>query len=177
MNIQEKIAQCEAHGFKVRKERDWLWLIGTDGRYHKRNNDEIQSINLDQETKILFALGFKYSKTRGQYYWDGTDYKTLYEEAKQRANQIQKEIETIQQQIKKEKEFFNKKVNKIMKLVNSGNIAEAKKIFDTETEEEKEVKRKIDKLEKELKHKQRKLTETEKEIKRYESRLKAAETI
>jgi len=174
MNIQEKIAQCEKHGFKVKQVGSWLWLTGTDGRYKKQDGDYIL---LDQETKVLFALGFKYSKSRGQYYWDGTDYNTLYEQAKQKYGQAQKEIEAIQQQIEKEKEFFDKKVNRIMELMNNGNIEEAKRIFNTETEEEKEVKRKIDELERELKHKQRKLTEIEKEIKRYESRIKAAENI
>jgi|GEM_PF-4974135 len=174
MDIKEKIKQCEQYGCKVKQVGSWLWLTGTDGRYKKQDGDYIL---LDQETKVLFALGFKYSKSRGQYYWDGTDYNTLYKQVKQKADQIQKEIETMQVQIEKEKEFFNKKVDLIMELMNSGNIEEAKKIFDTETEEEKEVKRKIDELERELKHKQRKLLEIEKEMKRYESRIKAAENI
>jgi len=174
MNIQEKIAQCEKHGFKVKQVGSWLWLTGTDGRYKKQDGDYIL---LDQETKVLFALGFKYSKSRGQYYWDGTDYNTLYEQAKQKYGQAQKEIEAIQQQIEKEKEFFDKKVNRIMELMNNGNIEEAKRIFNTETEEEKEVKRIIDELERGLKYKQRKLAEIEKEMKKYESRLKAAENI
>lgn len=170
MNIQEKIKQCEAHGFKVKQIGSWLWLTGTDGRYKKQNGDYIL---LDQETKILFALGFKYSKSRGQYYWDDTNYNTLYVQVKQKYDQAQKEIEAIQQQIEKEKEFFDEKINRIMELMNNGNIEEAKRIFNTETEEEKEVKRIIDELERELKYKQRKLTEIEKEMKRYKSRIKA----
>ena len=41
MNIQEKIAQCKAHGFKVKQAGSWLWLTGTDGRYKKQDGDYI----------------------------------------------------------------------------------------------------------------------------------------
>lgn len=68
MSIEEKIKQCENHGFKARKEWQWLWLEDTDKRYRTSKNGYIQ---LDNETKVLMELGFKYSSHRMNYYWDG----------------------------------------------------------------------------------------------------------
>ena len=164
--MQEKIKQCEAHGFKVRKERNWLWLTDTDGRY-KKENTKTDRINLDQEAKVLFALGFKYSKSRGAYYWDGTDYQTLYEQAKQRAEQLKQGLE---QNEVKYNQLVHDRVKKIGELMDSGKIEEAKSLLENVPDEEMNLKQ-------EIQYKKRKLAEIEKEIKRYEARLKAAENI
>ena len=182
MNIQEKITQCEAHGFKVKKERNWLWLTGTDGRY-KKENTKTGRINLDQETKVLFALGFKYSKSRGQYYWDGADYNTLYKQAKQRAEQLKKEIENIQKQIEKlQKEIETitdsvaEKLNKQYEQTES--IAEViEQLKKTDFSQQETIRKEIEEQSKRKKSIEKTLSDIEKEMKRYKSRLKAAETI
>lgn len=73
--INNKIEECKKHGFEVKKERDWLWLISTDGRYNKKEYNEqhkIEVINKNKETEILKSLGFEYSSWRYQFYWDST---------------------------------------------------------------------------------------------------------
>ena len=181
MNIQEKIVQCETHGFRVKKERNWLWLTGTDGRY-KKENTKTGRINLDQETKVLFALGFKYSKSRGQYYWDGTDYNTLYKQAKQRAEQVKNEIETIQKQIEaKEREIneYNEKIQqKTEELIQQGKIKEAAEFLKNNDWTIKQVmQEQIEQLQKKQKSIENTLSNIEKEMKKHKSRIKAAEQI
>lgn len=180
MNIREKMTQCEAHGFRVRRERDWLWLTGTDGRHKK--NTKTDRINLDQEAKILFALGFKYSKARGAYYWDGTDYKTLYDEARQQAGQMKNEIETIQKQIEtKEKEIneYNEKIQqKTEELIQQGKIKEAADFLKNNDWTIKQaIQEQIERLRKKQKSLENTLSNIEKEMKKHKSRIKAAEQI
>lgn len=167
MNIQEKIKQCEDHGFKVEQIGSWLWLTGTDGRYRIYSLNEMRMINLNLETKILYALNFKYSKARGTYYWDGTDYKALYEQAKQRAEQLKQGLE---QNEVKYNQLVHERVKKIGELMSIGKIEEAKSLLENVTDEETNLKQ-------EIQYKQHKLTEIKKEMKRYEARIKAAENI
>ncbi len=77
--INAKIAECESHGFKVKRERDWLWLVSTDNRYDEKVIRELpelrgktELINKEKETEILKSLGFEYSSWRMNFYWDST---------------------------------------------------------------------------------------------------------
>lgn len=181
MNIQEKIAQCEAHGIKVRRENNWLWLTGTDGRY-KRVNTKSDRINLDQEAKVLFALGFKFSRARGAYYWDGTDYKALYVQAKQRAEQLKNDIETIQKQIEaKEKEIndYNEKIQqKTVELIQQNKIKEAAEFLkNSDWTIKQTTQEQIKQLQEKQKSVENTLASIEKEMRQHKSRIKAAEQI
>ena len=147
-----------------------------------KENTIKESKNIPFE-KVLFALGFKYSKSRGQYYWDGADYKTLYEQqAKQRAKQVKKEIETLQKQIEtKEKEIneYNEKIQqKTEELIQQGKIKEATEFLKNNDWTIKQaIQEQIEQLQKKQKSMENTLSNIEKEMKRYESRLKAAENI
>ncbi|MGG0667723.1 hypothetical protein ABE073_04255 [Lederbergia citrisecunda] len=74
--IEEKIKECEDHGFTVKRNRTWLWLCKTDGRYHttitgKPTGIEMELIDKSKEDKILEKIGFKFSSTRGNWYYIG----------------------------------------------------------------------------------------------------------
>lgn len=176
MNIQEKIAQCEAHGIKVRRENNWLWLTGTDGRY-KRVNTKSDRINLDQEAKVLFALGFKFSRARGAYYWDGTDYKALYVQAKQRAEQLKNDIETIQKQIEAKEKEIEKIQQKTEVLIQQGKIKEAAEFLKNSDWTIKQATQEQIRLQEKQKSIENTLTTIEKEMRQHKSRIKAAEQI
>ncbi|WP_080845593.1 hypothetical protein [Cytobacillus gottheilii] len=71
ISIEDKIKECKEHGFKVRKDREWLWLSETDGRYNVQVTTTTGEVltNKDKETEVLESLGFQYSSNKMNFYW------------------------------------------------------------------------------------------------------------